>query len=80
MYFQPLVNSKDGVDFCHVVYPSGKPENSDFCNDRVNVASPVSAHPEMVDFGSGQGLRVFETAGIVGYAEDCKNAHHAAQG
>jgi len=24
----------------------------------------------MVDFGSGQGLNVFETAGIAGYSED----------
>jgi len=26
----------------------------------------------MVDFGSGQGLNVFETAGIAGYSEDFK--------
>jgi hypothetical protein len=26
----------------------------------------------MVDFGSGQGLNVFETGGIVGYSEDFK--------
>jgi hypothetical protein len=26
----------------------------------------------MVDFGSGQGLNVFKTAGIVGYSEDFK--------
>jgi hypothetical protein len=32
----------------------------------------VSVHPEMVDFGSGQGRGDFATAGVVGYAEDCE--------
>jgi len=37
--------------------------------------SPLtSARPEMVDFGFGQGLSDFETAGIVGYFEDFKRA------
>jgi hypothetical protein len=27
----PLVDSKDGIYFAHVVYPSGKPEDFRFC-------------------------------------------------
>jgi len=34
----------------------------------------VSARPQMVDFGSEQGLSNFETAGISGYVEDFKRA------
>ncbi len=34
----------------------------------------VSVRPQMVDFGSQQGLSDFETAGIVGYGEDFKRA------
>jgi len=34
----------------------------------------VSVRPEMVDFGSGQGLSDFETAGIAGYSEEFKRA------
>ena len=34
----------------------------------------ASVHPEMVDFGSEQGLSVFATAGIVNYSEDFKKA------
>jgi len=34
----------------------------------------TSVHPQMVDFGSGQGLSDFETAGIVGYSEDFRRA------
>jgi len=36
--------------------------------------SIVSVYPEIVDFGSGQGLSVFATTGIAGYSEDCKKA------
>jgi hypothetical protein len=32
----------------------------------------ISVHPEMVDFGSGQGRSDFATAGVVSYAEDCE--------
>ena len=32
----------------------------------------TSVHPEMVDFGSEQGLSDFETAGIACYFEDSK--------
>jgi len=35
---------------------------------------PTSVHQQMVDFGSGQGLSDFETAGIAGYSEDFKRA------
>jgi hypothetical protein len=31
-------------------------------------------HPEIVDFGSGQGRSIFATAGVARYVEDCKNA------
>ena len=34
----------------------------------------TSARPEMVDFGSAQGLGDFETAGVAGYVEDLKRA------
>jgi hypothetical protein len=27
----PIVNSKNRVDFCHVIYPAGKPENFRSC-------------------------------------------------
>jgi hypothetical protein len=33
-----------------------------------------SVRPQMVDFGSEQGLSTFETAGIVSYVEDFKRA------
>jgi len=33
-----------------------------------------SVCPEMVDFGSEQGLSDFETAGIAGYSEEFKRA------
>jgi hypothetical protein len=33
-----------------------------------------SVRPQMVDFGSEQGLSDFETAGIVRYSEDFKRA------
>jgi hypothetical protein len=33
-----------------------------------------SVRPQMVDFGSGQGLSNFETAVIAGYFEDFKRA------
>ena len=29
--FKPRVHSKDGVDYCHVVYPLGKPEDTRSC-------------------------------------------------
>jgi hypothetical protein len=32
----------------------------------------TSVRPQMVDFDSGQGLNIFETAGIAGYSEDFK--------
>ncbi len=39
------------------------------------LATPlVSVRPQMVDFGSEQGLSNFETAGIAGYVEDFKRA------
>ena len=34
----------------------------------------------MVDFGSGQGLSNFETAGIAGYFEDFQKSENAALG
>jgi len=34
----------------------------------------ISVRPQMVDFGSEQGLSNFETAGIAGYVEDFKSA------
>jgi hypothetical protein len=34
----------------------------------------ANVHPEMVDFGSGQGMSVFETTGITCYFEDFKKA------
>jgi len=34
----------------------------------------TSVHPEMVDFGSEQGLNDFETAGIACYFEDFERA------
>ncbi len=34
----------------------------------------TSVRPQMVDFGSEQGLSNFETAGIAGYVEDFKRA------
>ena len=34
----------------------------------------TSVRPQMVDFGSEQGLSNFETAGIAGYFEDFKKA------
>jgi hypothetical protein len=34
----------------------------------------------MVDFGSGQGLNIFKTAGIVNYSEDFKKSENAALG
>jgi hypothetical protein len=34
----------------------------------------VSVRPQMVDFGSEQGLSDFETAGIAGYVEEFKRA------
>jgi hypothetical protein len=34
----------------------------------------LSVRPQMVDFGSEQGLSNFETAGIAGYSEDFKRA------
>jgi hypothetical protein len=33
-----------------------------------------SVRPQMVDFGSEQGMSNFETAGIAGYVEDFKRA------
>jgi hypothetical protein len=38
-----------------------------------------SVRPEMVDFGSGQGLSNFETGGIAGYSEDSAGASLRAQ-
>jgi hypothetical protein len=32
----------------------------------------TSVHPQMIDFGSGQGLSDFETGGIACYFEDFK--------
>jgi hypothetical protein len=37
-------------------------------------ATLSSVRPQMVDFGSEQGLSNFETAGIAGYVEDFKRA------
>jgi hypothetical protein len=34
----------------------------------------TSVHPQMVGFGSEQGLSNFETGGIAGYVEDFKRA------
>jgi len=34
----------------------------------------TGVRPQMVDFGSEQGLSYFETGGIVGYVEDFKRA------
>jgi hypothetical protein len=34
----------------------------------------TSVRPEMVDFGSEQGLSDFETTGIAGYVEEFKRA------
>jgi len=34
----------------------------------------TNVHPQMVDFGSGQGLSDFETGGIACYFEDFKRA------
>ena len=31
LWITPCVNSKDGVFFCHVVYPPGKPEDFRSC-------------------------------------------------
>jgi hypothetical protein len=36
----------------------------------MTIYSLTSVRPQMVDFGSGQGLNVFKTAGIVGYSEE----------
>ncbi len=37
-----------------------------------------SVHPEMVDFGSGQGRNAFATAGVASYVEDCKRVRTQA--
>jgi len=34
----------------------------------------TSVRPQMVDFGSEQGLSDFETGGVAGYVEDLKRA------
>jgi len=36
----------------------------------MNTGALNSVYPEMVDFGSEQGLSDFETAGIAGYSEN----------
>ncbi len=42
--------------------------------ERVFVQTLCSVRPQMVDFGSEQGLSNFETATIAGYVEDFKRA------
>jgi hypothetical protein len=40
----------------------------------------ISAHPEIVDFGSGQGLSVFATTGIVCLFRGLQKSENAALG
>ncbi len=39
---------------------------------------PTNVHPEMVDFGSGQGRSVFATAGVVGLRRGFQKGENAA--
>ncbi len=40
----------------------------------------ISVHPEIVDFGSGQGLSVFATTGIVNLFRGLQKSENAALG
>jgi hypothetical protein len=44
------------------------------------VQTLVSVHPEIVDFGSGQGLSVFATTGIVRLFRGLQKSENAAMG
>jgi len=50
------------------------------CATRKQDMAITIVYPKMVDFNSKQGYRVFATASIARYSEDCKKAKNAALG
>ena len=53
---------------------SASSEFSEAQYDVIGYSLLVSVRPQMVDFGSEQGLSNFETGGVAGYVEDFKRA------
>jgi hypothetical protein len=53
---------------------------ADTSDPSVDLKRLISVHPEMVDFGSGQGLSIFATAGIVGLFRGLQKSENAALG
>jgi hypothetical protein len=51
-----------------------------FAGDKNFDWKQISAHPEIVDFGSGQGLSVFATTGIVCLFRGLQKSENAALG